>query len=58
MPYLWSGALVSQADGLVQELGHLLVVGVVLSARPGLDEPEVLQFVHCLFGEALREKAV
>ena len=29
--YLRSCTLVSQADGLVQQLGHLLIVGVVLS---------------------------
>lgn len=48
-------AAVAQADGLVKQLGHLLVVGVVLAARPRLDEPIVLQLAQRLVREALRE---
>ena len=43
----------SQADGLVQELSHLLVVGVVFPPWPAGNEPIVLQLGDVLFREAL-----
>jgi hypothetical protein len=38
----------------VQQLGHGLIVGVVLALVAGLDEAIVLQLGHRLAGEALR----
>ena len=54
--YLWSSALVAKADGLVEQLRHLLVVGVILALGPRLDEAKVLQLVHCLLWEPLQWK--
>ena len=45
--------LAPQADGLVQQLGHLLVVGMVFPTRPAGNEAIVLQLGHVLAGEAL-----
>lgn len=47
------GAAGAQADGLVQQLGHGLVVGVELALGLGLDEAIVLQLGHGLVREAL-----
>ena len=46
--------LAAQTHSLVQQLGHLLIVGVVLAPRTGLDEAVVLQLLHCLLREALQ----
>lgn len=43
----------AEADRLVEELGHLLVVGVVLEAGTRLNEAEVLELLVVLLGEAL-----
>mmetsp|Transcript_18872 Transcript_18872/g.47860 ORF Transcript_18872/g.47860 Transcript_18872/m.47860 type:complete len:1344 (-) Transcript_18872:168-4199(-) len=46
-------AALAQADRLVQQLGHGLVVGVVLALGLGLDEAIVLQLGERLLGEGL-----
>lgn len=46
--------LAPQTDGLVQQLGHLLVIGMVLPTRPAGNEAIVLQLGHVLAGEALQ----
>ncbi len=51
--HLGSSLLAAQPNSLVQQLGHLLVVGMVLSSRSRLDEAVVLQLLHCLLREAL-----
>ena len=51
--YHRSCLLASQANGLVQELGHLLVVGMVLSTRPAGNEAIVLQLCDVLVREPL-----
>jgi len=48
-------AVASQLHRLVQELGHLLVVGVILALRPALDIPVVLQLGRSLLRETLRD---
>ena len=44
----------AQLHRLVQQLGHLLIVGVVLALGPALNVPVVLQLRRRLLGEALR----
>jgi hypothetical protein len=46
-------AAAAQSDSLVQQLGHGLVVSVVLSLGPGLDETVVLKLGQSLGGETL-----
>ena len=45
--------LATQANGLVQQLGHLLVVCMVFSTRPAGHKAVVLQLGHVLAGEPL-----
>ncbi len=54
--HLGSCLFAAQAHSFVQELGHLLVVGMVLATRTRLDEPVVLQLLHCLLWEALHQQ--
>lgn len=51
--YHGGGLLASQAYSLVQQLGHLLVVGMVLPSGPAGNEAIVLQLGDVLLGEAL-----
>jgi len=51
--YHWGCFLATQANGLVQQLGHLLVVCMVLSTRPAGHKAIVLQLGHVLAGEPL-----
>lgn len=46
--------LAAKTHSLVQQLGHLLVVGMVLAPRSGLDEAVVLQLLHGLLWESLQ----
>ena len=54
LAYHWGCFLATQANGLVQQLGHLLVVCMVLSTRPAGHKAIVLQLGHVLAGEPLR----
>lgn len=49
-------AALAQANGLVQQLGHGLVVAVKLALGLGLDETIILQLRHGLVGETLQPK--
>ena len=51
--YHWPSLFASQANGFVQKLGHLLVVGVILPPWPAGNEPVVLQLGYILFREPL-----
>lgn len=44
----------TQANGLVEQLGHLLVVGVILPSGPAGNEPIVFQLVDVLVREPLQ----
>ena len=54
VPHQGRSLLAAQADSLVQQLGHLLVVGVVLPTRPAGNEAVVVQLGHLLLREALQ----
>lgn len=51
--YHGASLLASQPNGFVQQLGHLLVVGVVLPPWPAGNEAIVLQLGHVLLRESL-----
>ena len=55
--YHGSSLLASQANGLVQQLGHLLVVGMVLPPGPAGHKPIVLQLGDVLLREPLSATA-
>jgi hypothetical protein len=47
-------AAAAQSDGLVQQLGHGLVIGMVLALSTRLDEAIVLKLGQRLVGETLK----
>ena len=51
--YHGSSLFASQANGFMQKLGHLLIVGVILPPWPAGNEAIVLQLGYVLFRETL-----
>ena len=56
LPHQGRSLLAAQANSLVQQLGHLLVVGVVLPTWPAGNEAVVIQLGHLLLGETLQAR--